>query len=106
MQARHDFNPDIGGIFGLKPFRVLYPDAYDCFEKAFFDYIKHVKQLEEARPQGETVKGLKAVKPLLELQKDENGFPLLPADCIGRQIGQLKYQKQLIRSFIGIHYSE
>lgn len=102
IEHRHDFNPTIGGIDGLEPFQVLYPEAYSSFEKAFLGYIKQIKELEKTPAQ--EVQVVKAPSKYLDLPRDMDGFPLIPPAPAGRRAHELKYHKQVVRSFIAIHY--
>ena len=89
----------------MKPFQVLYPEAYATFEEAFMDYIRHIKDLEKA-PAEEIVRSAKGPRHVLDLASDEKGFPLLPPASVAPKADDLKSKKHLIRSFITIHYSE
>lgn len=101
----HDFNPDIGGIVGLKPFAELYPEAFVAFENAFWEYVKHITELEKG-PRAPEIRKNRNKPPALELVRDGGGFPLIPDPRAGDNAEGLLYQKQIVRTYVTLHYSK
>lgn len=75
-----------------------------AFENAFWEYIKHIGELEKGSS-GVEVRKNQSAKPAIELLRDANGFPLIPARNVGDAVTEgLVYQKQLVRTFVKMHY--
>lgn len=85
---------------------MLYPDVFVAFENAFWAYIKHIGELEKGKSEsGSEVRKNRNAQPAIELLRDTNGFPLIPAQKVGDGVTEgLVYQKQLVRTFVKMHY--
>jgi len=83
----------------------LFPDAHQTFETAFCEYITQIRDLEKGSPATDVLKNRQR-QPILDLQMDDNGFPLIPDPLDDLKADSLIYQKHLIRSFITVHYSK
>jgi hypothetical protein len=104
----HDYNPYIGNVPGIRPFRELYPEAYECFAGALVNYIEHVKEVTQKMATGNAEpKVLRQARTGPELETDRNGYPLLPPllpPAGSKQEKILQGQKDLIRIFLVMHY--
>ena len=100
----HDYNPYIGDVPGIRPFRDLFPDAYNSFAAALVNYIEHVKEVtQQMAASNAEPKALRQARPGPVLETDGNGYPLLPR-AGGKQDKTLQDQKDLIRIFLIMHY--
>lgn len=100
----HDYNPYIGNVPGIRPFRELYPEAYECFAGALVNYIEHVKEVtQKTATSNAEPKVLRQARTGPELETDGNGYPLLPP-AGSKQEKCLQGQKDLIRIFLVMHY--
>jgi len=105
--SSHDYNSIIRGIPGIQPFRDLFPEAYNAFAAALIKYIEHIMEATsqagagtvESQPVRQTWTGP-------ELPKDDKGYPLLPPAPTGNKKESLQGQKDLVRTFIVMHYRE
>lgn len=89
---------------GIRPFRELYPEAYECFAGALVNYIEHVKEVtQKTATSNAEPKVLRQARTGPELETDGNGYPLLPP-AGSKQEKFLQGQKDLIRIFLVMHY--
>ncbi|KAF8810596.1 hypothetical protein BYT27DRAFT_7240674 [Phlegmacium glaucopus] len=95
----HDFNENLGKV-KVQPFEVKFPEAVKQFEGYWVQYMRycyHVELGEEV----DLVAQSRATTILIPLNRDVKGFPLVPPPQEG---DTLVYMKQIIRSFITMHY--
>jgi hypothetical protein len=69
----------------------------------FVQWIKHVQEV-TARPGEIPAQPMRTQRATIELDTDEMGYPLLPPAPTGKTQETLQAQKDLIRSFLVMHY--
>ena len=101
----HDFTSEFDT--DILPMTEKFPDTTEKLQKHFCDYVAYA----EHTRRGITATGSSASvpssefrkkQPLFLLQKDDDGYPLLPDES---PLGEdLRMMKSLIRSYVTLHY--
>ena len=95
--SRHDFNEHLGKV-KVQPFAEMFPEAVADFKIAWMEYMKYCYRVESGDVDT-TVTGNRSTAPLVELDRDPKGYPLVP-----KEVGNLINMKSIIRSFVTAHY--
>jgi hypothetical protein len=95
---RHDFNENLGKV-KVKSFKEKFPQAVENFKFSWVEYMKYCYRMESAEEVESATESQSTL--LIELDRDEKGFPLLPPAQEG---DDLNHMKRLIRSFLAAHY--
>jgi hypothetical protein len=85
----------------VQSFKEKFPEAVEDFKMAWAEYMQYcyrVKSGEEA-----PVAHNRSINSLMELDRDDKGFPMLPPVKENESLG---YMKQMVRSFVTAHYRE
>jgi hypothetical protein len=85
----------------VQSFKDKFPEAVEDFKAAWVEYMQYCYRVES----GEEVPVAqnKSIHSLIELDRDDKGFPMLPPT---KKNESLAYMKQMVRSFVTAHYRE
>ena len=99
--SSHDFNDSIGKI-KVQSFVEKFPEAVSDFKQAWVEYMQYCYQVESGEVgsgEVEPVASRNRPTALCELDRDPKGYPLVP-----EEVGNLANMKNIVRSFVTIHY--
>jgi hypothetical protein len=85
----------------VQSFKEKFPEAVENFKTAWFEYMQYCYRVESGE-EGPAIQN-KSIHSLMELGRDDKGFPMLPP---AQEDESLPYLKQMVRSFVTAHYRE
>lgn len=87
----------------VESFTEKYPEEVEAFSKTWVEYMRYCYKVESGEGTGEDVQLARhqnrVTTSLMDLDRDTKGYPTVPLE-----VGNLINMKNILRSFITIHY--